>query len=545
MSTTKITVTATVTYFKRTTAQAKGLSSTDRYKVLKGEEFEGELLGQKANHYYIRLAQPLGAMTEGYFWHLDVGLDQPTQNADLVGTAPINPRELSFNRALLEYLKTLGWDLEHHEHRTRKGEYWVMFGIEDATTTGQPLPKNFWADQYNDRFISAIWVPASNTWTIVQNNGCTVAPGVHYTKKPMNPAGAANLIPNKQFKAWVKGMHGTRAPYDALVQARALEYYRDSNRDGSTAGERLYKTAGNGINIHHGNDGTNIGLYGAGCQVQRFESDHEQTMRYRDSYPARNGLYAYGFIRGAEFYKWWQGGEAPIPKSPAQQAMQQERLAVVQDSVIRQFQGEREFFFRAGLKINADGAYRAYHPKKGMGLDLLANAGKPGNWWGILTNSLGKPIVQDQDDPAPGFYISTTALQDTTEPVGSPERYSESTEIPFIVLPTKQSFGAELGDFCMVWHAKNNKLCGAIYADVGPPNKIGEGSIALALALGVNPDPIKGGVDDGLAYVVFPGSRTPDAAALSFEEIQVKAKQLFNQWGGLTRLRVGIPKLFS
>jgi len=370
---------------------------------------------------------------------------------------------------------------------------------------------------------------------------------VHYTKKPMNPAGAAHIIPNKQFKAWVKGMHGTRAPYDALVQARPLEYHRDSNRDGSTKGERLYKTSGNGLNIHHGGDSAQprIQLYGAGCQVQRFVEDHEQTMRYRDLYPARNGLYAYGYIEGAEFYKWWRGGVAPVPKSPAQRVMRQERLAVVQESIIRQFQGEDDFFFRAGLKINADGAYDAYHPKKGKGLDFLANAGRPGNWWGILTNSKGTPIVQDEDDPAPGYYISTTALQDSNEPVGEPERYSDSATIPFIVLPAKQTFGAQLGDFCMVYYSKTNKLCGAIYADVGPPKKIGEGSIALANALGINSDPKKGWVDDGLAYVVFTGSKVPNSAALNFDEIQTKARLLFDQWGGLNRLRAGIPKLFT
>jgi hypothetical protein len=33
----------------------------------------------------------------------------------------------------------------------------------------------------------------------------------------------------------------------------------------------------------------------------------------------------------------------------------------------------------------------------------------PGNWWALVTRN-GRPIVQGADDPAPGFYVSTTTL---------------------------------------------------------------------------------------------------------------------------------------
>src|SRR4051794_11780091 len=64
--------------------------------------------------------------------------------------------------------------------------------------------------------------------------------------------------------------------------------------------------------------------------------------------------------------------------------------------------------FTADGDIDADGAYRAYHRESGRGLDLLAYAGHPGNWWGIVTHNLrpdGQPIVQGPTDPAPGYYI--------------------------------------------------------------------------------------------------------------------------------------------
>ena len=39
------------------------------------------------------------------------------------------------------------------------------------------------------------------------------------------------------------------------------------------------------------------------------------------------------------------------------------------------------FFCEAGMMIDADGAYHAYHPDNRSGLDYLGNAGRPGNWW--------------------------------------------------------------------------------------------------------------------------------------------------------------------
>src|ERR1041385_3104569 len=76
------------------------------------------------------------------------------------------------------------------------------------------------------------------------------------------------------------------------------------------------------------------------------------------------------------------------------------------------------FFYESGLMIDADGAYRAYHPDDKPGLDNLGNAGRPGNWWALVTDNgepSGNPIIQGASDPAPGFYISTTSLEDPTK----------------------------------------------------------------------------------------------------------------------------------
>ena len=45
-----------------------------------------------------------------------------------------------------------------------------------------------------------------------------------------------------------------------------------------------------------------------------------------------------------------------------------------------------------------------------------------------------------------------------------------------------------------------------IFGDAGPSGAIGEGSYAMAEALGIPPSPISGGVDSGVTYLIFTGS---------------------------------------
>jgi hypothetical protein len=160
----------------------------------------------------------------------------------------------------------------------------------------------------------------------------------------------------------------------------------------------------------------------------------------------------------------------------------------------------------SGLAVDADGAPRAYHPESRKGLDALANAGKPGNWWGVACDARGIPFVQGPNEPAPGFHVSTTALQDSRFPVHSCKRYVDAETIPYIVLPRGMPGGARLGDFAVVMNLETGARCGAIWADIGPRGKLGEGSIALAKALGIDSAPRTGGCRAGILTVLFPGS---------------------------------------
>ena len=164
-------------------------------------------------------------------------------------------------------------------------------------------------------------------------------------------------------------------------------------------------------------------------------------------------------------------------------------------------------YFVSGMAIDADGSPHAYHPVSDSGLDKLSSAGHAGNWWGIVSIK-GTPVIQNEKDPAPGFYVSTTSLQDDSKKVSDPLRYVNSETIPYFVLPNEKAILAEAktGDIAYVYNLRNGKNSYAIFADVGPKDKIGEGSIALAKKLGIDSSPRTGGIADSVLYYVFPGS---------------------------------------
>jgi hypothetical protein len=146
--------------------------------------------------------------------------------------------------------------------------------------------------------------------------------------------------------------------------------------------------------------------------------------------------------------------------------------------------------------------------------------------------------VQGPSDPAPGYYVSQTALEDWTKKATDPARYVDSEKIPFIVLPgdVARMAGARVGDFAVVQNLRNRRSSAAIFADMGP--ELGEGSIALARALGINPDARRGGTYRGVLYIVFPhsGNRRPQPV----EEINDTAARLLSECGGLDRINCSL-----
>src|SRR2546423_15158943 len=135
--------------------------------------------------------------------------------------------------------------------------------------------------------------------------------------------------------------------------------------------------------------------------------------------------------------------------------------------------------FTEGMTVDADGAPNAYGPKN-KGLDYTANARSAHGWAALVTNRQGNPVRQ-KSGPYRGFYVSTTSLeQRSVTDVANPKRYVDARTIPYVALPRDfaDRFGIALGDLMVVFNERNGRSAYAIYADVGPRGRIGEGSIA-------------------------------------------------------------------
>ena len=198
--------------------------------------------------------------------------------------------------------------------------------------------------------------------------------------------------------------------------------------------------------------------------------------------------------------------------------------------------------FRAKMAICADGAPRAYNKDDTKALDYLRNAGRPGAWWALVTDNTGAPVIQGPGDPAPGYYVSTTALTNPNTDPKSPAHYIDASTIPYIVLPGHRfpSFTTtkklHLGDVGVAYNTANEALSFAQFCETGPAKDIGEGSIALATALGINANAKNGGVNGRqIVYAVFPG--TGVGRGLTSAEISARGQAAFEKWGGLARIR--------
>jgi Fungal chitosanase of glycosyl hydrolase group 75 len=108
-------------------------------------------------------------------------------------------------------------------------------------------------------------------------------------------------------------------------------------------------------------------------------------------------------------------------------------------------------------------------------------------------------------DPGPGQLETSLTYED--------DRPVNSERVPYFVLPSGffQKFNIRLGDIGAVIY--RGKVTYAVFADVGPSDLTGEGSLALHEALGHNPWEdssrsriLNESIPDGVVYVVFPGS---------------------------------------
>lgn len=115
----------------------------------------------------------------------------------------------------------------------------------------------------------------------------------------------------------------------------------------------------------------------------------------------------------------------------------------------------------------------------------------------------GKMSAQCNANTDPSYYPATSAEDSQGDPL-------DAASLPFIVIPlasAKFDYDAEnihLGAVAAVIY--QDKLVYAVFGDQGPNGIIGEGSYALAQALGIDPDPAIGGSDGPVTFIVFTGT---------------------------------------
>ncbi len=145
----------------------------------------------------------------------------------------------------------------------------------------------------------------------------------------------------------------------------------------------------------------------------------------------------------------------------------------------------------------------------------------------------GNPVIQTANDPAPGFYVSTTALEDPSRDRKDPRRYVNSEAVNYIVIPGHLNAKvdnqiAKLGDFAVVIRPEIKAPAYAVKA-LGIPSDL------------KNSDPKKPGIAEGILYIVFPGSA--QGWPLSQQEIDRQGAALFSKWGGVDKAKKTFPQL--
>jgi hypothetical protein len=137
-----------------------------------------------------------------------------------------------------------------------------------------------------------------------------------------------------------------------------------------------------------------------------------------------------------------------------------------------------------------------------------------------------------------------TSLEDQSLPATDPHRYVDALVIPYVVLPPSlaNTGGARLGDFGAIYNQLNGMLTYVIFADEGPESHLGECSVNAAHNVGLELVNKSGGADNGITYIIFPGSGNGQKRTVS--EINSQGAALLNQWGGINKLKAAFNNSF-
>ena len=179
---------------------------------------------------------------------------------------------------------------------------------------------------------------------------------------------------------------------------------------------------------------------------------------------------------------------------------------------------DKRVHFTADADIDADGANGqnnapAAYNVSDTGTEALANGGmKIKNGKVICAKSWARSVVILGADNEPKIFAGGIIASMTWYRIPGKSRddlsaYLDAETIPYIVVPqliVQQTVGVIRG--CKARVTWKDKSVDCVVADKGPPNKIGELSIAAARAVGIPESPRNGGLGKAeVFYELWPG----------------------------------------
>lgn len=170
----------------------------------------------------------------------------------------------------------------------------------------------------------------------------------------------------------------------------------------------------------------------------------------------------------------------------------------------------------------------------GVGSALIQTAIGAYKGGGTHVKVAGMTIDTDGDLSNGDPHLAAMARRDPYRQAETSVRYSngrslDPTRVPYVVIPIGYS-QAKNGELVMVEYNGRSTL--AVVGDRGPKHRFGEGSMALAVALGINPSGTTGGVGSGVRYTFLgttvgrPSSEAAMLAAMRERSLAMQAQGL-------------------
>lgn len=157
-----------------------------------------------------------------------------------------------------------------------KKRYKIFLGEHNLNLIGIRNAGARHSNDFNDLFCVLYEVDSE---LVLHCFDCTTDPGLYYRQNPINENGTAVLAPGRYPGLWRIGLH--QGKYSALVQARPVGVYRDSDGNASVDAMGELDVGWHGINCHRATasgKSVRVDKWSAGCQVIAASKDFELLM---------------------------------------------------------------------------------------------------------------------------------------------------------------------------------------------------------------------------------------------------------------------------